>query len=171
MNDRVDAVEFFTNQYRIVGTLRKRGQRLTDLLNDELASAVELRNVQVTRHLTPQDVIATHLTAILEKKGILFGIARGETEEVVERRLYKHVDTREWPVFMTVRSFELTGRFHVRGTGDLKTMLLAWTGQFIPLTQAKATFALFPEVSFSGHVMVVNRAHVEAICTDVQSVL
>jgi len=171
MNDKVEAVEFFTDQYRIVGTVRTGGQRLTDLLNDGFASAVDLRNVEVTRHLTPEDVIATHLTAILEKKGILFAIARGETDSVTERRFYKHVDTKEWPVFMTVRSFELSGRFHTRGTGDLKTMLLAWTGQFIPLTQAKATFALFPEVSVSGDVIVVNRAHVEVICTEVQSIL
>ena len=166
MNDEAEGVEFFTHQYRLVATVRTAGQRLTDLLNDDLTSAVELTDVEVTRLLSPKEVVASHPSAILEKQGILFAISGEEGARVAERRFYSHVDTTEWDVFITVPSFELTGKFHVRGTGDLRTMLLAWTGQFIPLTQAKAVFTLLPEISFTGRAIIVNRSHIEIICTD-----
>jgi len=161
-----DNVEFFTHQYRIVGTARLAGQRLTDVLNDDLLSSVELQDVQVFRLLTPEQVVATHVSALLYKKGILLATSGAQDAAAAERRFFKHVNTTEWGVFLTVPSFELRGRFHVRGTSDLKTMLLAWVGEFIPLTRAKAVFTLYPEVTFRRDVIIVNRAHIEVICSD-----
>ena len=53
----------------------------------------------------------------------------------------------------------------------MKTMLLAWTGQFIPITEATAVFTLFPEAGFSSKVMIINRSHIETICTDAKPAL
>jgi hypothetical protein len=170
--DEGTLVEFFTQQYRIVGRLRMGGQRLTDLLNDELSSSVELREVQVTRLINPKEVVAAHTSALLEKKGIMFAIGREEEGiEATERSYFKRVDTTKWDVFMTIPSFELSGRMHVRGTGDLRTTLLTWTGQFIPVTNAKAVFTLFPEVSFVSDVVIVNKSHIEAVCVDAKFAL
>jgi hypothetical protein len=166
MTDDLGNVEFFTQQYRIVGGLRLGGQRLTDVLNDDLTSSVELEDVEVTRLLTHGEVAATHLSALLDKRRVLFAISGMPTAAAAERRFYKHVDTVEWEAFVTLPSFELRGKFHVRGTSDLKTMLLRWTGQFIPLTEARAVFTLHPKVAFSGDVIIVNRAYIEVICTD-----
>jgi len=166
MDDDLDVVEFFTHQHRITGRLRTGGQRLTDLLNDDLTSTMELSKVEVRRHLSPNKVVATHVSALLEKQGILFAISGGGGARAAERSFYRHVDTTEWDVLVTLPNFELTGKFHIRGTSDLKTMLLAWTGQFIPITRAKAVFTLFPDASFSSDVMIVNRSHIEIICTD-----
>jgi hypothetical protein len=164
--DEVALVELFTEQHLITGRLRTGGQRLTDLLNDELYSSVQLRNVQVMRLIKLKEVIASHTSALVEKEGIMFAISRGEGDEATERSYYKRVDTVEWDVFMTIPSFELSGRLHVRGTGDLRIALLRWTGQFIPLSEAKAVFTLFPEVSFTGNVIVVNKSQIETVCVD-----
>jgi hypothetical protein len=168
MDEGVEIAEFFTQQYRIVGTVRTGGQRLSDLLNDDLESSVELRDVQVRTLLSPKKGVANHTSAILEKQSILFAIGGKESPKAAERRLYKRVATREWEVFITVPWFELTGKMHVRGSGELKTMLLAGTGQFIPLTEAEAVHTLMPESSFTGHAIIVNRAYVELICADRQ---
>lgn len=166
MDDFADFAEFFTYQHRIAGAVRLGGLRLTDVLNDDLTSLVELRRLEVTRHLTPGKVVASHASALLDKKGILFAFGGTESGEATERSFFRHVDTTEWDVLVTVPFFELRGKFHVRGTGDLKTKLLAWTGQFIPLTEAEAVFTLYPEVSFAGDVIIVNRAHIEVISSD-----
>jgi len=166
MADDLGNVEFFTQQYRIVGSLRLGGQRLTDVLNDELSSSVLLRDVEVSRLLTPGEVAASHPSALLEKSRVLFAISGIPSADAAERRFYKHVDTVEWEVFLTLASFELRGKLHVRGTSDVKTMLLRWTGQFIPLTGARAVFTMYPKVAFSGDVIIVNRTHIEVICTD-----
>ena len=166
MNDDFELVAFFTHQYCVTGTVRLGGQRLTDSLNDEFSSSVELWEVEVTRLLTPKKIVASVDSALVEKKGILFAISGAQSGDAAARRLFRHVDTTEWGVFLIVPSFELTGKFHVRGTSDLKTMLLRWTGQFIPLTEGKAVFTLLPEVTFTGDVIIVNRAHIEVICTD-----
>ncbi|NIN67081.1 MAG: hypothetical protein GTO63_20775 [Anaerolineae bacterium] len=169
MDAGVEVAEFFTQQYRIVGTVRTGGQRLTDILNDELASSIELRDVQVTRLLSPKKGIASYTSATLEKQSILFAISGKESDRAAERRLYKHVATREWDVFLTVPWFELTGKLHVRGTGELKTVLVAWTRRFMPLTQARAVFTLLPNTSFTGEAIIVNRGLVQIICTDPKS--
>lgn len=171
MQDQRAVADFFTQQYRITGRLWTGALRLTDLLDDELSSALELKKVEVARIITPDEVVASHNSALLEKKAIMFAIDREEGAEAAVRRFYKHVDTTQWDVFLTVPSFELSGRLHVRGTGDLRTMLLSWTRQFIPLTKAKAVFSLYPEVSFSGDVIIVNRSYVEVVCTDAKFAL
>lgn len=159
-------VDFFTHQYRITGSVRTGGQRLTDLLDDELSSSLELKDVQVGRIATPKEVVATHASALVEKDAILFAIDKREDSTSTVSRFYKHVETMQWDVFLTVPSFELTGRMHVRGTGDLRTMLLTWTRKFIPLTQAKAVFTLIPEISFAGEVIIVNKSYIEVVCSD-----
>lgn len=164
--DEVALVELFTEQHLITGRLRTGGQRLTDFLNDELYSSVELRNVRVMRLIKLKEVIASHTSALVEKEAIMFAITGGEGDEAAERSYYKRVDTLEWNVFISIPSFELSGRLHVRGTGDLRTALLRWTGQFIPLSEAKAVFTLYPEVSFTGNVIVVNKSQIEAVCVD-----
>jgi hypothetical protein len=166
MDDFAEFVEFFTHQHYIVGAVRLGGLRLTDVLNDDMTSLVELKRLKMRRHLTPGEVVASYASALLDKRGILFAIGGTESGEATERRFFRHVDTIEWEVFVTVPFFELRGKFHVRGTGDLKTKLLAWTGQFIPLTEAEAVFTLYPEVTFAGEVIIVNRAHIELICSD-----
>jgi hypothetical protein len=166
MDDSSDFAEFFTHHHRITGSVHSGGQRLTDVLNDELASSVELTNVEVRRHLTPTKVVAAYVSALLDKKGILFAISGAQKGSVVERSFFKHVDTTEWEVLVTVPFFELRGKFHVRGTSDLKTMWLAWTGQFVPLTRATAVFTLYPDIAFTGDVIIVNRAHTEMVCSD-----
>jgi hypothetical protein len=166
MEDFAESAEFFTHQHRIAGAVRLGGLRLTDVLNDDLTSSVELKRLEITRHLTPNKVVASYASALLDKKGILFAIGGRESGKATERSFFRHVDTTEWDVLVTVPFFELRGKFHVRGTGDLKTKLLSWTGQFIPLTEAEAVFTLYPEVTFSGDVIIVNRAHIEVICSD-----
>jgi hypothetical protein len=166
MTDDHETAEFFTHQYRIAGAARVGGQRLTDVLNDDLTSALELKDVRLYRLLAPHKLVASHVAALLYKKGILFAISGEQTGSAAERRFFKHVDTVEWDVFLTLPSFELTGKFHVRGTGDLRTMLLRWVGQFIPLTGAKAVYTFHPEEAFTGDVIIVNREYMQVIGTD-----
>jgi len=85
MDDDLDLVEFFTHQHRITGWLRIGGQRLTDLLNDELTSTLEMRTVEIRRHLSPKKVVATYISALLEKQRVLFAIGRGKGSRAAER--------------------------------------------------------------------------------------
>ena len=166
MPDDVCRAEFFTHQHRIVGAVRLGGQRLTDVLNDLFNSSVELRNVEVFRLLKPDEVVATHSCALVEKSCLLFAISGTESATAAESRLYKHIDTAEWEAFVTVSSFEVTGNLHVPPTSDLRNVLVRGTRQFIPLTGARAVVTLYPKVAFSGDVIILNRSHIEAICTD-----
>jgi hypothetical protein len=166
MPDEVCLAEFFTHQHRIRGTLRLGGQRLTDVLNDLFNSSVELRHVEVFRILTPEETVATHSSALIEKSRLLFAISGVESATAAASRLYKHVDTAEWEAFITVSSFEVRGNLHIPPTSDLRNTLLRGSRQFIPLTGARAVVTLYPKIAFSGDVIIVNRAHIEAICTD-----
>ena len=72
MTDEPKTVEFFTHQHRIVGAAQLGVQRLTDILNDDLTSSVELEDVRILRLLTPSKVVAAHDSALIDKQCILF---------------------------------------------------------------------------------------------------
>lgn len=171
MEDEYGLVDFFTHQYRVTGNIWLGAQRLTDLLNDKQTSTLELKKVQLRRVITPEQVVATHDTAIVDKQRIVFALISGEATDGKQSRFYKHVEKVQWDVFLTVPFFELSGKLHVRGKGDLLTMVLDWTSQFVPITQAKAVFTLYPEVTFTGDVIIFNKSHMETICSDARSVI
>jgi hypothetical protein len=171
MDDQYGMVEFFTHQYRVTGTTWMGGQRLTDLLNDKRTSTLDLTQVEIRRVIAPRQVVAAYRSAVLDKQRIVFALIAGEGADGKASRFYKHVEKVEWDVFVTVPFFELSGKLHVRGKGDLLTMVMDWTGQFIPITEARAVFTIYPEVTFEGEVIVFNKAHMEVICSDARPLI
>lgn len=157
----VITADFFTNQHRVRGQISTGSRRLTDVLNDELHSSLELSEAEVARVVEPEKVIYTCPSAVLMKEAIALVIIPGERSDGAEDRIFKFIEKRPYEVVLTVSPYEISGVLHLRGTGDLRTLLVREVGHFVPMTQAQAVFTLFPKVKFSGEVAIVNKALLE----------
>ncbi len=158
---------FFTRQHRIKGQVSIGSRRLTDVLNDELYSLVELSEVEVARVIEPEKVIFSYASAVLMKEAIVFAMIKEERPNGVESRVFRYVHKKPHDVLLTLPPYEISGTLHLRGTGDLRTLLrtelITEVGHFVPLTQAQAVFTLYPKVKFSGEVAIVNKALLEVV--------
>jgi len=163
------SADFFTNQHRVRGRIFTGPRRLTDVLNDELSSSVELSGVEVARVIEPDKVIFSCASIVLMKEAIVFAMIKEKRPNGVETRVFKYVDKKPYDVLLTVPPYEISGKLHLRGGGDpralLMTELIREVGHFVPLTQAQAVFALFPKVKFCGEVAIVNKALLELVGT------
>ncbi len=155
--------DFFTNQHRVRGQILTADRRLTDILNDQLYSSLELSEVEVARVVEPEKVVYTYPSAVLMKEAITLVIIPGERSDGTEGRIFKFIEKRPYEVVLIVPPYEISGVLHLRGTGDLRTLLMREAGHFVPMTRARAVFTLFPKVKFSGEVAIVNKALLEVV--------
>jgi len=163
MPPQLISANFFTHEHRIRGQIDTNDRRLTDVLNDELYSSIELTGVEVSRVIEPQKVIHRYPAAVLMKQAIVFVIAEGERANGVESRIFKYVEKRPHEVVLTLPSYEVSGVLHLRGTGSLQMLLVREVGRFVPMTEARVIFTLFPKIEFSGEVAIVNKALLEVV--------
>ncbi len=165
MPPEVITADFFINQHRVRGQIFTGPRRLTDALNDELHSSVELSEVEVARVIEPEKVVYTYPSAVLMKEAIALVIIPGEGSDGNEGRIFKFIEKRPYEVVLTIPPYEISGVLHLRGTGKLQTLLVMEVGHFVPMTQAQVVFTLFPKVRFSGEVAIVNKARLEVVGT------
>jgi len=155
--------DFFTNQHRVRGQIFTGDRRLTDVLNDELYSYVELSKAEVARVIEPEKVVYSYPSVILMKEAIVFALITGARSNGTASRISKYVEKKPYDVLLTLPPYEISGRLYLRGTGDPRTLMIREVGHFVPMTQARAVFTLFPKVKFIGEVAIVNKALLEVM--------
>jgi len=163
MPPEVITAEFFTNQHRVRGRIFTGDRRLTDVLNDQLYSSLQLSEVEVARVIEPEKVVYSYPSVILMKEPIVFALLTGERNDGAEGRISKYVEKKPYDVFLTLPLYEVSGRLYLRGTGDLRTLMIREAGHFVPLTQAQVVFTLYPKLIFSGDVAIVNKRLMEVV--------
>jgi hypothetical protein len=155
--------DFFTDMYRLSGTVMVYKRRLIDVLGDRMTDYLDLVDVYVSRIKTPGDIIATYQKGSLVKEEISFILLSSEMDATSKERFY--VPTRaSLPIFVTVPSFEITGRFQWLADIDVKKVMATDVQKFLPVLEGTAMNALFPTVSFQGPVLLVNKVKVQVLC-------
>lgn len=155
--------DFFTNQHRVRGRVFTADRRLTDVLNDQLYSSLELSEVEVARVIEPEKVVYSYPSLFLMKGAIVFALLTGASNDSGESRLSRYVEKKPHDILFTLPPYEISGKVYLRGTGDPRTLIIREAGYFLPLTQAQVVFTLFPKVKFSGEVAIVNKALLEIV--------
>ncbi len=163
MPPEVITADFFTNQHRVRGRIFTGDRRLTDVLNDELYSYVELSKAEVARVIEPEKVVYSYPSVILMKEAIVFALLTGARSNGTASRISKYVEKKPYDVLLTVLPYEISGRLYLRGTGDPCILMIRETGHFVPLTQARAVLTLYPKAIFSGDVAIVNKRLMEMV--------
>jgi hypothetical protein len=157
------AADFFTYTYRISARADTRKRSLADHLNDRLTSYLELYETFVSRLHKPSEIVASYDLASLRKDGVTFVVLAAE-EETSERHAYGYFAKQPYDVFLTVPSFEIRGRLRVIGKLDLHVLLVKGTENFISISNPVASPCFFPDITFTGGTVLVNKARIELFC-------
>lgn len=155
--------DFFTGSYRFSASVLVYKRRLADVLGDRMTDYLDLVDIYVSRINNPGDIVATYQKGSLVKDEINFILLSSELEGTSKDRYY--VPNRvSLPIFVTVPSFEIHGKFQWMGDLDLKKIMTTETQKFLPVLDANSVNANFPKVTFEGPIVLVNKSKIELIC-------
>jgi hypothetical protein len=155
--------DFFTDSHRFSASIVVFKRQLIDVLSDKLTAYMDLVDIYVSRINKPGDIVGTYKRGSLVKEEINFILLSSETQAVSKERYY--VPNRvSIPIFVTVSSFEIHGKFQWMGDLDIKKILATETQTFMPILDATASNAYIPDINFKGPTVLVNKAKVEILC-------
>jgi hypothetical protein len=157
--------DFFTGSYRLSASVLVYKRRLVDLLGDRTTDYLDLVDIYVSRINSPGNIVATYQRGSLVKHAINFILLSSEAESVSKDRFYTP-NRVSLPIFIAVPSFEVLGQFQWLGDLEVKKILATDVQTFLPIIEATARNAHFPEVTFQGPALLVNKAKVEVLCID-----
>jgi hypothetical protein len=152
-------VELYTADHIIRGLIETSGERLSDALNNKTESALALTQVQVSRILNVGKAPPVRLPAArVDKSSLLF--AMPVEHDLTRKSLYRRAVRQGFYLAVFLPNFELQGTIHLTERLDLRRVLVVRPEDFIPLTDATATYVLHPQVTIRSGTIVFNKARV-----------
>jgi hypothetical protein len=152
-------IELFTMDHVIRGSLDASGERMSDLLNEKNEAFLLLKDLQIVRLLgigkAPPIVLPK---ARIEKDTILF--ARPIEQDLTHKSLYRRASRQEYDIVILLEGFELKGTIHLTERLDMRRGLAYRVDHFIALTDASATYMLFPQIAVHSSTIVFNKNRV-----------
>lgn len=150
-------VEVYTTEHLIRGLLQTSGERLSDILNIKNESALILSAVKVSRHLNVTKAPPMEFTqARIEKSSLLFALP--VERDLTHKSMYRRAVRQGFEVSVFLPNFELRGTIHLTERLDIRRVLLARPEEYIALTDASATFVLYPQVVVRADTIVFNKS-------------
>jgi hypothetical protein len=159
--DTLTKAEFFTTTHRLTGEVQTGPNPLSDLLNDKSQSYLLVFNVYLSRLSDPGEIGAYAPVAYLSKENISFVIVPQREARSPEQSRY---NLQRYGALATLPGFEITGMFAGPPRFDLRTFSPATLETFVVLNEASAQAVSWPETTFSGEVILVNRMSLESFC-------
>jgi hypothetical protein len=154
--------DFFTGSYRFSASVLVYKRRLADVLGDRMTDYLDLIDIYVSRINNPGEIVVTYSKGSLVKNEISFILLSDEAEGTTKERFY--VPNRvAMPIFVTLPSFEINGKFQWMGDLDIKKIMTTETQKFLPVLDATGTNAHFPKVNFQGPIALVNKTKIELL--------
>lgn len=157
-------IDIFSDAHRLSCRLPVGPSGLLAHLNDATYSLIEVEDAYFSRLQQPGKIVAHFESAHIAKaQATLVVVARREDlgSHGQPRAGYSRVVP--VPVLVTTPQFEVTGQIEVIHKYDAAELLVGGTGRFVMVFNASAIGTSFPETSFSGGAILVNKAQVEMI--------
>ena len=156
-------VDFFTASYRLSASVLVYKRRLIDILGDRTSDYLDMVDIYVSRINNPGNIVATYQKGSLVKNEICFILLSSEAESISKDKFYTPHRV-SLPIFLTVPSFEISGKFQWLGDLEVKKIMATDTQRFLPILDATARNAHFPDVTFQGPALLANKARIEVLC-------
>ena len=161
-------VDFFTRYHRISGSVDVRSRKLADQPLDRTTSFLELQDAYVSCVEHPADIVASHATAILRKESILAAVVAREEDGLPRTYSYgSYLSTHSQSVFLIVPAFEIRGYLRLWAKRDLRSVLTSGD-VFVPVLDGHMRYTQRRDVEFTGGVILVNRASIEALWVSIR---
>jgi hypothetical protein len=155
--------DFLTQSYRISGQVAVRNRRLINILSDAYSSLLELYDVYISRIAQPGDIVTTYRMAAITKSSITCVVL--PTTSLALSRDQSYTFTRlPYEAFITVPSLEIQGKLMIAGKLELNALLSTSSERFLPIMEASAVVSFYPQISFAGQLLLVNKERIELFC-------
>lgn len=156
-------VDIYTPDHAIRGIIDMAGERLSDVLNNKTESALTLRTAQATRLLNVSKAPPLQLPLIrVEKTNILFAIPV-EGRDITHKSMYRRASRQGFEVVVFLPNFELVGTIHLTERLDIRRVLVVRPEEYIPLTDATATYVLYPRLAILASTIIFNKSLVTTL--------
>ena len=150
-------VELYTVDHVYRGFVEMAGERLSDILNIKNESCLTLTQVQVTRLLNVAKAPPVRFPlARIEKSNLLFAVP--VERDITQKSLYRRAVRQGYNLAVYLPNFELQGTIHLSERLDIRRVLLVRPEDYVPLTDATATYVLYPQVTIRAGTIVFNKA-------------
>ncbi len=151
-------VDFLTDTHRISCRVPVGSPGLITALNDVMHSLIEAEDVYFSRLQQPAKIVAHFESASLNKASVAAVIVNRREDlgpQSIARGGYTRVES--LAVTVTTAQFEITGAVEVLKQYDAAELLFGGSARFLPVYKACAVPTQFPESSYAGAVILVNR--------------
>ncbi len=149
-------LELFTDAYRVTGRALVTAGGLHSELGNPNRSFVELEDAYISRIHQPGEIVVSFKETAFRKDNINFIVLQNRREGLP---VGSHSFTRGRPVdvFLTVPSFEIRGVVYQEGKFAAKDLITKAFGRFLLIFDAKASASLYPDISYSGDLILVHK--------------
>jgi hypothetical protein len=149
-------IEVYTTDYVITGTISSPDERLSDVLNLKTEASLVLTDVQVQRLLAMgKGEPDKYFDARIEKRSIL--LACPLEQDITQKSIYRRATRQPFGVTVLMPGFEVEGVIHLTESLEIRRVLVGRQDDFIALTRAQVTSALYPAITFDREIIVFNR--------------
>lgn len=160
-------VDMFTDAYRVTGrTLVGAGGIHAELGNPN-SDFLELQDAYISRIHQPGEIVVHYNIAAFRKDNINFLVLQDRRDGIpIGSQHSRSIFTKGRPVtaFLTVPSFEIQGEVLHEGQIAPREILVLSIGRFQQVFSAKASASLYPEISYSGDLIMVHKDRIGIFC-------
>lgn len=165
----VISLDLFTDAYRVTGYATVGAGGIQAELANPNSNYLELENAYISRMHQPGEIVASYNICAFRKDNISFILLQDRREGIA-------VGTQHGPsvftrgrtaiAFVTVPAFEIVGEILHDGKIAPRDILVKSPGNFQPLFSARASAALYPDITYSGDLILVHKELVGIFCLD-----
>jgi hypothetical protein len=149
-------VVFITDFHHLTGTVESGNRRLTDFLRNEDSRTVTVKDVEVVSYLDPEGRKLQVQQLFLSREAILVAVAEPLPPLVGGTAL--HIPKVPHRIGAVVGLWELEGFLNLVPAAHLGRALTEQRDQFLPLTNATASFVPNRQQRLGPETFVFNRA-------------
>lgn len=161
--------DMFTDAYRVTGRVLVGVGGIHAELANPNSSFLELQDAYISRIHQPGEIVAHYKVAAFSKDNINFIVLQDRREGIpVGTQHGRSIYTRGRTIgaFLTVPSFEISGEIMHDGKVDPRDILVKSVGHYLLIFSAKASASLYPEISYSGDLILMQKEQIGIFCLD-----
>jgi hypothetical protein len=166
----VVSLDLFTDAYRVTGYVTIRAGGIQAELANPNSDYLELTDAYISRMHQPGEIIANYKVCAFRKDNISFILLQNRREGIaVGSQHGPSIFTRGRTInaFVTVPAFEITGDIlHEGNKMTPRDILVQSPGNFQPFFGAHASAALYPDIAYSGDLILVRKELIGIFCLD-----
>jgi hypothetical protein len=160
-------LDLFTDAYRVTGHVLVGAGGIHAELANPNSDFLEIQDAYISRIHLPGEIIAHYKAAAFRKDNINFIVLQDRREGIpVGTQHGRSVFTRGRSInsFLTVPSFEIAGEIMHDGKLAPREILVQSIGRFLLVFSAKASASLYPDISYSGDLILVHKDRIGIFC-------